>query len=279
MKIIFGTLVAIFIGSCSLAIPMDAGFYRIPREMTYRSVLFPVLPQVCLPLVSAGTGGAVATPCGSPVYTLVQQNDALSGSCTSCTATITSAPTNGNMVILITSGAHVTQIPAISSVSSTNTTWTKDAASNRTSGSTNTDTELWHGLVSGGAGGTTVTIVWSQSILASGFTYSVSEWSGNVTSSPSDGTTGTITGNSTTPSTTSYSTAVSTCELVIVALGCASNCAPSSFPGVPYTTLAHPAGASFGSYNVSSPLGAQSSASWGIGVQNWVTFIQGYKHL
>lgn len=280
---LLGILTA-FIGFAT--IPLDAGYpvvaghFRRPlvtgsHARHLRPWILPIAPQIFLPLVGAGGGGA---PGCTPVISLVQQNDALSGSCTSCVGTVASAPANGNMVELVTTGSKVSVTVAVSSVTSTNTTWTKDSSILVINGTTRSDTEVWHGLVSGGSGGTSVTVVWSSALGVSSFTYSLSEWSGTVTSSPADGAAVTNTSLSNSPVTGSYSTGAA-CELVIAVLADTANNGVNVFPVAPYTNLAQPGGASDASYNVASPLGSQTAATWTLsGSRNWGTIIQGYKH-
>lgn len=272
---LLGALIASSAGVAGLAIPIDFGF----QSTAHHSSKSPVLPQILLPLLGAGNGGAAAPSCGSPVISLVQQNDAQSGGCTTCTATLASGPASGDMVLLATTGQHTSTDSTVSSVSSTNTAWAKDA-NQVVIGTNHADTELWHGLVSGGTGGTSVTVTWSQGLTSNSFTYTIQEWSGTVTSSPADGATVINTGaNTNSPTTGAYSTGA-TCELIMVVQGDALNGGVNVFPGAPYTNLNQPNGASNASYNVSSPMGSQTTATWTLnGNRNWVTFIQGYKHL
>ena len=216
--------------------------------------------------------------CSSPVVSLVQQNNQIFGSCTSCTVTITSAPANGDVIVLAVLTNHpVTTASTISSVTSTNTTWTRDSQNANFSG-THADLELWHGIVSGGAGGTSVTVVVSASLPSNSSTYNVSEWSGVNTSTTVDGVAATATSTSNTVTTPSYSTA-GTCELVIAVEGSATNGSISAFPGAPYTNLTNPNGGSTAAYNVLSPMGAQGAANWTLSTSRpWGAIILGYNH-
>jgi hypothetical protein len=69
-----------------------------------------------------------------------------------------SAPTDGNVLILHCNGAN-TADPT--SISSTNTTWTKVA----TSASGGAKYSLWVGVVAGGAGGTVITITHANAFM------------------------------------------------------------------------------------------------------------------
>lgn len=276
MKPLLGALAGVLIGSCCLAIPIDPGL-AIPIDPGPRLKHLVTVPlQTLLPLL--GAGGSGVPPC-TPVAALVQQNDALGGSCTTCTATLSSAPSSGNMVELVTTGLHLSALISVSSVSSTNTTWTRDGSSAYTQSTTNGSLELWHGLVSGGSGGTSITVTWSVATLASGFTWTVQEWSGLSTSSPADGAAALSIGTVSPVTTAAYSTSAS-CDLVIVAMGQGTNGGITAFPGAPYTNLTNATGASFAAYNVSAPIGAQTTASWSLsGARNWRAFVQGYLHM
>lgn len=269
MKPLSGALLGIMAGALGLALPLS--FDPFAGRAGH-----PVLPQIFLPLLGAG-GGVSVPPCGGAVFALVQQNDALSGSCTTCTATLPSGPANGNMVLLITSGTRGSNPgPTVSAVSSTNTAWARDAS--QIVVGTRVDVELWHGLVSGGTGGTSVSVTWTQALASVSFTYNLSEWSGGVTSSPADGTAVINTNTSNTATTGSYSTGAS-CELVIAVQAQSANGGVSSFPGSPYTSLAQPNGGSAGSYNILSPIGSQPTATWVFtGSRSWASIIQGYLH-
>ena len=272
-KTLLGTVGGILIGSCGLMFPSHVDLGSVERNL---SSAF----QNLLPLLGAG-GGIPPAPCSGAVFTLVQQNDALTGSCTSCSATVTAAPTNGNMLALVVSSLHAATISTVSSVTSTNTIWTKDGAGgtsiNCIGGSNHCDLEVWHGLVSGGAGGTTITVVWSAALLANTMTYNLSEWSGENTSTTVDGTPVSHTGGVSPVVTGAYST-TATCDLVIVAGGIGFN-GFTTFPAAPYTTLSHPTGTSAGSYNILSPMGSQTQASWTFtGSTTWVSLIVGYLH-
>jgi hypothetical protein len=73
--------------------------------------------------------------------------------------TLDSAPASGHSVILAT---NATNTGLVTSVSSTNTTWTRVASRS----SASVFYEIWIGVVAGGAGGTAITITHSNSFLS-----------------------------------------------------------------------------------------------------------------
>jgi hypothetical protein len=73
--------------------------------------------------------------------------------------TLDSAPASGHSVILAT---NATNTGLVTSVSSTNTTWTRVASRS----SASVFYEIWVGVVAGGAGGTAITITHSNSFLS-----------------------------------------------------------------------------------------------------------------
>jgi hypothetical protein len=77
---------------------------------------------------------------------------------TASSITMDSAPTNGNRLILFCNGAN-TADPT--SVSSTNTTWTKVASA----ASAGAKYSIWVGVVAGGAGGTVITITHANAFM------------------------------------------------------------------------------------------------------------------
>jgi hypothetical protein len=100
-------------------------------------------------LYTAPAGGFAITP------RIVQQKIA---GATAGSITMDSAPTNGNRLILFCNGAN-TADPT--SVSSTNTTWTKVASA----ASSGAKYSIWVGVVAGGAGGTVITITHANAFM------------------------------------------------------------------------------------------------------------------
>jgi hypothetical protein len=98
----------------------------------------------------AGGGGGVSVP-------RVVQIKTAGTAATSIT--LDSAPASGHSVILAT---NATNTGLVSSVSSTNTTWTRVASRS----SASVFYEIWVGVVAGGAGGTAITITHSNSFLS-----------------------------------------------------------------------------------------------------------------
>jgi hypothetical protein len=98
---------------------------------------------------AGGAGGFDVNPA------IVQQK--LAGNAVS-SITMDSAPGNGNTLILFANGANTGDPTAISS---TNTTWTKVA----NAASAGAKYSLWVGVVSGGAGGTSITITHANAFL------------------------------------------------------------------------------------------------------------------
>lgn len=99
-----------------------------------------------------GSGGSGSF---TPDPTIVQQKVA---GASASSITMDSAPTNGNRLVLFCNAAN-TADPT--SVSSTNTTWTKVASS----ASAGAKYSTWIGVVAGGAGGTTITITHTNPFL------------------------------------------------------------------------------------------------------------------
>jgi hypothetical protein len=98
----------------------------------------------------AGGGGGVSVP-------RVVQIKTAGTAATSIT--LDSAPASGHSVILAT---NATNTGLVTSVSSTNTTWTRVASRS----SASVFYEIWVGVVAGGAGGTAITITHSNSFLS-----------------------------------------------------------------------------------------------------------------
>ncbi len=99
-------------------------------------------------MVFAATGGGGGS---SPCPTLVQVKEAGTAA---TTITLGIAPASGHTLIL----AHQTQGGDLTSVSSTNTTWTKMYSASSSGGTRG----IWVGVVSG-TGGTTITVTWPGS--------------------------------------------------------------------------------------------------------------------
>ena len=173
MRMIFG---AFLIGACCLT--MAGNFSGLERSI-------PILNQIFLPLLGAGGG----PPCPSQLISLVQQNNAVQSNCTACVVTVPGAPASGDMLALVANSVRNTPAATVTSVASTNTTWTQDGAAQIVQSTVSGDLEIWHGLVSG-VGGTSVTITYNNALGTSGLVWSLSEWSGTPTSSPADGTAG-----------------------------------------------------------------------------------------
>lgn len=205
---------------------------------------------------------------------LVQQNTTSAGTgVSSFTINMTSAPTSGNtMTLLVSTEENAgSTIPSVSTVSSTNTTWTSDGSA--TNGATAAShIELWHGHVSG-TGGTAISITMTASATGA-MQGSCVEWSGIKATSPLDGSVVGNTGTVATASTGSYSASVSG-DLIIVA--CTNATTITSSPGAPYSSLTS-VNLMRSSFIASASSGAQTTANFTTGTPHkWATLIVGYK--
>ena len=98
------------------------------------------------------------------VISLVQQATGSWSSGTTYTVTLSTAPTNGNVVVLGQGVSGTSANNTISSISQTGVTWHK-----ATSSHTNDDSEIWYGEVGSGASTTvTVTLAWNADLRAPG---------------------------------------------------------------------------------------------------------------
>lgn len=238
---------------------LHAGIYKALASLWL--TLWPLSPQAQLPLI--GTGSFIAA---GPVPALQQQ---ATNSATTATLTITfaSAPSNGD-VIICQAGSSTSNTINITSISSTNTTWTMDGQANMTS----VRLEIWHGIVSGGSGGTAVAISYIGSTAALG---NCSDWANVNTSSPLDGSVVTNTGTANSATTGAYSAGLSG-DLVIG--GVVNTGGLSTNPGAPYTAL-NSVSLSRYAYHAGAPSGSQTTASWTtLSTHRWATIIAGYAH-
>jgi hypothetical protein len=113
---------------------------------------------------AAAAGGSGATGARYPV----QGKESSAGNQSSVGITLTSTPTNGNLLIC-TVASEGTQ--NVSSITQTNVTWTKVA---ETTASTAPHAEIWKGVVATSAGAT-ATITWGTSYYCCAY---ISEWTG-----------------------------------------------------------------------------------------------------
>lgn len=186
----------------------------------------------------------------------------------SLVVTMTSAPTSGNTILCFVCDSFGNSSPLpVTSIVSTNTTWTQDAAF---TSSAVIREELWHGAVSG-TGGTTITITLTGPV--SQVSAACTEWSGLLTPIVFDGSTFNN-GTAVTASTGALSTAGSS-DLVFV--GAYNAAGFTSNPPAPYTALTA-ANALRSSYNFGAASGSQTVANWGtISVHLWLTLIAAYQ--
>lgn len=192
---------------------------------------------------------------------------------TSTSVTLGAAAASGNFLIAFISAFRGAGVRTVSSIATTNTTWTKLA------GTTNggLSVEIWKGVVAGGSSGTAVTITMSGA--SSTLAVNISEFTG-VTATL-DGTAATNTGSSTAPTTGALTTA-STFDLILACGGYANGTAPTALPGGNYENLVFVGNGSAngvqanyisGDYPpTTATLGAQS-ASWTITSAVWVSCI------
>lgn len=200
---------------------------------------------------------------------LVRQNAV--GTATPYTIT---AAASGNTLVLFVSSQRSPAARTVSSIATTNVTWTKLA------GVANgvIDGEIWYGTVAGGSSGTSITLTMS----GTGATLALMalEFSGVLVSGTiKDGSGVTNTGTSVTASTGAYSTAASG-EVVLSCAAYADGTAPSANPGGIWSNATFANNSTVcavqGAYNFWGPQGAVS-ASWTITSAAWATCVGALK--
>jgi hypothetical protein len=178
-----------------------------------------------------------------------------------------SAPANGNLCVLTSRAGAAAN--AITSITQTNVTWTKaidETASTLYAG-------IWKGIVSGGAGGTTLTINSGGAGVRVDFT----EWSGFAVSIPTDAT-GTNTNTSSTTSTGTISPTAGFPELIIATGNITTGL--SSGPTGGFTALSTSNVQHQSAYLVVSSTSGTYSTSWtGSGSGQWDCVFASFESL
>lgn len=185
---------------------------------------------------------------------------------------------NGNMLIMFVVAQRSPSARTVSSVATTNVTWTRGPTADGTNG--HIAGSLWLGTVGGGDSGTTVTLTMS----GSGSTVAglIVEFNG-VPVSPKDGNGANATGTSTTPATGSFTPGLFN-DLVVAMVAYESGTAPSVQPGGAWNNLTFSNNSTTcgvqANWLVTASKAAQS-ASWTIGATGdaWVATIQGVASL
>src|SRR5208283_2805742 len=108
--------------------------------LSIATIFMPQIPQVVasssITLVQGPVQGTASTSSGT------------------FTVTLSTAPTSGDVLILVFTGTGGTADPSVSSISQTGVTWSKAIAEDN---SATLDTEIWYGIV-GASAGTTITV-------------------------------------------------------------------------------------------------------------------------